>query len=332
MPSFSRRRKERAQVRVEPLEDRWLPSASPTLLSGGPLIGPAKIVHNPPPQLVTPVNQVAAPAVAAPDANASAADATTTADNYGGGVAVGAVVDATANDNGNAFTTIADAGTITAVQVQVEGHQLVGNTISTPPAAASAGYAAALTSVSPYLARELIQGQVTLAAVAQASPALLAGPNAGLPPAQVLQTQGTIELPPPHAGQQPPSELLALWYLDGPATSSVLEGAGDSLVLQAAGDPAAAAAEVADLPAVSPAFDAAAMEAGLRRFLDQLDGWGEQLTGPAEGMAVPPWLMAVALAAATGEAARRQLKRPAGPTLTSQGGDTLSWLLSLGGS
>jgi hypothetical protein len=57
-------------------------------------------------------------------------------------------------------------------------------------------------------------------------------------------------------------------------------------------------------------MDLSAVQQGMRRFLDQLEGISPALTHPREGGGLWPWLVAVAAAGLACEIARRQLRRP----------------------
>jgi hypothetical protein len=61
-----------------------------------------------------------------------------------------------------------------------------------------------------------------------------------------------------------------------------------------------------------PPFNLSALELGLQRFLEQLEGMGQRLTGPGEGTGLRLWLVAGGAAAAACEIARRQLRQPDG--------------------
>jgi hypothetical protein len=66
---------------------------------------------------------------------------------------------------------------------------------------------------------------------------------------------------------------------------------------------------VSDLLTALPAFDISALEHGMQRFLDQLDGIGQPL-GDSSGLGWYPWLAAIAAAAIACEIGRRHLRPP----------------------
>jgi hypothetical protein len=68
--------------------------------------------------------------------------------------------------------------------------------------------------------------------------------------------------------------------------------------------------KVADLLAVLPFLDDAALDVGIKQFLEQLERLCPRLANDGESSAAWPWIVAVTAAATAGEIARRELKRP----------------------
>jgi hypothetical protein len=71
--------------------------------------------------------------------------------------------------------------------------------------------------------------------------------------------------------------------------------------------------QTADSLAMIPHMDLSALEAGMQRFLEQVDGLAERLAGET-GSGLYPWIAAAAAAAIACEIARRQLRRAPAPT------------------
>jgi hypothetical protein len=81
--------------------------------------------------------------------------------------------------------------------------------------------------------------------------------------------------------------------------------------------------KVADLLAVLPFFDDSALDVGIHQFLEQLERLCPRLANDGESGAAWPWIVAVTAAAAAGEIARRELKRP--PVASAGEYDETGW-------
>jgi hypothetical protein len=81
--------------------------------------------------------------------------------------------------------------------------------------------------------------------------------------------------------------------------------------------------KVGDLLAVLPFFDDSALDVGIQQFLEQLERLCPRLAGDGESGAAWPWIVAVTAAAAAGEIARRELKRP--PVASAGEYDETGW-------